>query len=163
MAKKTVLITGGSKGIGHATARLFLEKGYCAILVARDHDRLKRVRDDFIASGHDKHDIEVHALDMANVQQIVSVVRGCTLLQDGLYGLVSNAAIEILKPAMAFSLNELEQTWRVNILGPILLIQACYPFLRKAEGNIVHIGSISDFHCDAERKEDTDLFPGKMG
>jgi len=149
MGKKTVLITGGSKGIGHATTELLLEKGFRVIALARDGGRLKQVRDDFIAAGHDEQDIEVHSLDMANVQQITSVVSECKLLQEGLNGLVSNAAVEILKPAMQFSLDELDQTWKVNIRGPIRLMQVCYPFLKRVQGNIVHIGSISDFNRDA--------------
>lgn len=149
MSKKTVLITGGSKGIGHATAELLLEKGYRVIVLARDEIRLKQAQDDFLSAGHDKQDIEIHALDMANVEQIDSVISKCKLLQDGLFGLVSNAALEILKPAMEFSLEELEQIWQINILGPIRIMQVCYPFLKKAQGSIVHIGSISDFKCDA--------------
>jgi len=149
MSKKTVLVTGGSKGIGHATAELLLERGFRVIVLARDAGRLKQIRDDFIDAGHNELDIEVHALDMADVEQIESVVFKCKLLQDGLFGLVSNAAVEILKPGMKFSLDELEQTWKVNILGPIRMMQVCYPFLKKQKGSIVHIGSVSDFHCDA--------------
>ncbi len=151
MVKKTILITGGSKGIGHATTLLLLEKGFRVIVLARSEGRLKQIRDDFIAAGHDEQDIEVHALDMADVEQIESVVSDCELLQNGLFGLVSNAAVEILKPAIKFSLEELEQTWRINILGPIRMMQACYPFLKRAQGSIVHIGSISDFNRDAGR------------
>ena len=149
MSKKTVLVTGGSKGIGHATAELLLEKGFRVIVLARDEVHLEQVRSDFISAGHIEQDIEVHTLDMADVEQIESVGSKCKLLQDGLFGLVSNAAIEILEPAMEFSLEELEQTWRTNILGPIRMMQVCYPFLKKAQGNIVHVGSVSDFNCDA--------------
>ena len=149
MAKKTILVTGGSKGIGHATAQLLLEKGFRVIMLARDEKRLKEVRDEFVAAGHDQQDIEVRSLDMADVEQIESVVSNCELLQDGLFGLVSNAALEILKPAIEFSLDDLEKTWRVNILGPIRMMQVCYPFLKMQNGSIVHIGSISDFNRDA--------------
>ena len=149
MPKNTILVTGGSKGIGHATTEHLLEKGFRVIMVARDEKHLKQVQSDFVSAGHDAQDIEIHALDMSDVEQIESVVSNCKLLQEGLYGLVSNAAIEILKPAMEFSLDELEQTWRTNILGPIRMMQLCYPFLKKAQGSIVHIGSVSDFKCDA--------------
>jgi len=149
MAKKTVLITGGTRGIGHATTELLLKKGFRVVVLARDDQWLKQVRDDFVSAGYEEQDIEIHALDMVNVGQIEPVIESCKLLQEGLFGLVSNAAVEILKPAMEFSLDELEKIWRINILGPIRMMQACYPLLKKSKGSIVHIGSVADFNRDA--------------
>lgn len=142
--KKTVLITGGSRGIGHATAQLLLEKGFRVILIARDEASLQTVRDNFVQSGFAADDIELVVLDMADSAAIQTRIPQCRLLQDGLFGLVNNAAFETLKNVTEYTLDDLEKTWRVNMLAPVLMIQTCYSLLQKADGSVVNVSSISD-------------------
>ncbi len=144
MNKKTILITGGSKGIGLATGELFLERDFRVILLARDRARLTRVKADFVKRGFAAHDIEVAAIDLSDSDALALRVPKLKLLQDGLFGLVNNAAVEILKKVTQYSRDDLESTWRVNMLAPILMIQKCYPYLLKASGTVVNVGSISD-------------------
>lgn len=142
--KKTVLITGGSKGIGQATAKVLLENGYRVILAARHAEGLETARANFVQAGFADHDIETFVLDMVDVDAIETVVPQLHSLQDGLFGLVNNAAFEVLKKVTDYSKDDLENTWRVNMLAPILMIRACYPFLRQVNGSVVNVGSISD-------------------
>ena len=58
--------------------------------------------------------------------------------------LVNVAAIEILKPFTDFTRQDLDLTWRINMLAPILMTQACYPFLKIAQGSVVNISSTAD-------------------
>ena len=144
MEKKTVLITGGSKGIGLATAQFILEKGMRVILLARNGGRLAKVKEELVAAGFSPDDIEIAAMDMADGDEILARVPKLALLQDGLFGLVNNAASEILKRVVEYTREDLEAMWRVNMLAPILMIQACYPYLRKAGGSVVNVSSIAD-------------------
>ncbi len=144
MSKQTVLITGGSKGIGLATADLLLRKGFRVILLARSHDRLAEVCNRFVAQGFAEEDIESEAMDVSDPEEIAARVPRLKLMQDGLFGLVNNAACEILKRVTEYSRDDFEATWRTNMLGPILMIQICYPFLRQAGGAVVNVSSISD-------------------
>lgn len=142
--KPTALITGGSRGIGQATAGLLLEKNWRVIMLARDEAGLAAARDEFIAAGHDAGDIETAALDMADGEAIAVRVAQLRLMQDGLAGLVNNAACEILKPVCDYTPADLEAMWRVNMLAPILMIRACYPLLKRAQGAVVNVGSTVD-------------------
>lgn len=149
MSKQTVLVTGGSSGIGLATTALMLEHDLRVILVDRDKESLRGAKESFLAGGATEHDIEICCMDLAIVSEIKKSVPKLKLIQEGLFGLVSNAAIEVLKPVKDFTLEELELTWKVNMLAPILLIQACYPYLVKGSGSIVHVGSTADERRDA--------------
>jgi NAD(P)-dependent dehydrogenase (short-subunit alcohol dehydrogenase family) len=114
------------------------------ILLARDARRLEAVKKEFVDGGFVAADIEIAALDMADGVAIRTRVPKLKSLQDGLFGLVNNAASEILKPLTGFTRADLESMWRINMLAPILMIQACHPFLKMARGSVVNVGSISD-------------------
>ena len=60
---KTVIITGGSEGVGAATARLFAEAGANLMLVARGKKKLEAIADDL----RDKTRVEIFAMDVSDV------------------------------------------------------------------------------------------------
>ncbi|MEX0324913.1 MAG: SDR family NAD(P)-dependent oxidoreductase [Puniceicoccaceae bacterium] len=150
MTKPIVLITGGSKGIGFATAEYCLKEGKRVILVARGLDNLMYARERLVKNGHSGDDIAVQEADLSLSGMIAGWVNDLPWIQeDGLWGLVSNAAVEILKPVTDYSFEDIIMTTSVNIISPILLFQACHPHLKKAMGSIVQVGSIADFKREA--------------
>jgi len=140
----TVLVTGASQGIGFATSQLLLERGFRVILLAADRTQLATAKSKLVRRGFAGDAIELAPIDLANARAIANRVPKLQLLQNGLFGLVNNAAVQVLKPLTDFSLEDLESMWRVNMRAPVLMLQACYPFLRAASGSVVNIGSISD-------------------
>jgi len=141
---KTVLITGGSRGIGKATADLCLQNGHAVIVTARKQADLDTAKREWEAKGFASDNIQAVIADMNDPEAIKSLPSRLELPEGGLFGLVNNASYQVLKDAVAFSEQELQQSLQVNILSPILLIQAFYPYLKKARGSIVHVGSVSD-------------------
>lgn len=147
--EKTVLITGGSKGIGFATARLCLENGCRVILVARGQEGLTEAKRKLLGDGHADDRIHLQVADMEDAANTEAWVQQCPWLEEGLWGLVSNAAVETLKPAAEFTYDEIMRMLHVNVVSPIMLIRACQPFLKKATGSIVCVGSIADSKREA--------------
>lgn len=144
MAKQTVLITGGSKGIGLATAAYCLDQGCRVVLLARSQHTLALSKQKFVDEGHDPSDIQIVPLDMADAERIIREVPKLAAIQDGLFGLVNNAAFEHIARALDFSFADMQTTWQVNMLAPMLMIRACYPYLKQAGGSIVNVSSIAD-------------------
>lgn len=146
---KTVLITGGSRGIGLATAQKCLKEGCRVILLARDEKDLLKAKADFVSEGYSPEKIEVFHVDLGDVHKLASVVGSLPWIKEGLDGLVNNAAVEILGKTQSYSLDEIEQTMRVNVMAPIILIQSCWSALVKNKGSVVNVGSIADTrYCD---------------
>lgn len=146
---RTVLITGGSKGIGFATARRCLMAGCKVILVARDAVGLERARGRLVADGYASEDIALQVADLANYEALDQWVPQLQGLSDGLWGLVLNAAVEVLARVEDYTYADLLATLRVNIVAPIRMLQLCYPALRRARGNVVYVGSVADFKREA--------------
>ena len=61
---KTVIITGGSEGVGAATARMFADAGANLMLVARDKKKLDAIAEEL----REKTRVEVFAMDVSNAE-----------------------------------------------------------------------------------------------
>jgi NAD(P)-dependent dehydrogenase (short-subunit alcohol dehydrogenase family) len=146
--KRTVLIAGGSEGIGYATAEKCLSQNCRVILIARGLPKLESARERLLGKGHSAEDVEIVSADLQKCEEIPALVGRLPWVAEGLWGLVLNAAIERIQPAVQFSCEEILATLRVNVVSPVLLISACYPAIRMASGNIVYVGSIADFKRD---------------
>jgi short-subunit dehydrogenase len=135
----TVLITGGSQGIGKATAFLFAKHGYRVALAARSDDRLQSV----------VHELQLEHSAIAIPTDVRDPVQVKTLIDKTLdaYGsidvLVNNAGIYISGPAEEFSLDDWHQAIDTNLWGYIHTIQALLPhFVAQSSGTIVNVCSV---------------------
>ncbi len=139
MDQPTIIITGASRGIGAAAARSAARLGATAVLAARSTGALARVEDAIQGSGGRAVAVEADISLEADCRRLVSM----TLEKTGrLDGLVNNAGVlEPMGPIAEISLSEMQTNWAVNFLGPLMLIQAALPELRRTNGRIVNIST----------------------
>jgi len=142
LSGRKVLVTGASRGIGAACARLFATAGAAVMVHYRHEDAaaervLEELKEIDSSLPHARF-----AADVANPRQVKHLFEFIHTLWDGLDCLVNNAGIWVYNPLAELSEKRLEQTWRVNEKGPFLCAREALPLLRDAaDGNIVNISS----------------------
>jgi NAD(P)-dependent dehydrogenase (short-subunit alcohol dehydrogenase family) len=139
---RRILLTGVSRGVGLATARLFLQEGADVLGVARDRARLDAARPALDAFGSDRFD--AFAVDLA-APEAPARVREMVLARWGALDVLWNNAGVMLSEAPTFAEEPpltLETTLSINFLSPFRLSQALLPLLRRGkEPRIVHVSS----------------------
>lgn len=130
MAKR-VVVTGASSGIGDATARLFRERGWDVVAVARRGDRLER-----LASDTGVHPIVADVTSQSDVDRIASELAGAPVhaLVNNAGGAFGSATVEHSDP------DDWQAMFDVNVLGTKRMITALLPLLRD--------GARADGHAD---------------
>ena len=142
---RSVVITGASTGIGWATAKLLLDRGFRVFGSVRkpaDADRLKsEFGQNFTPLLFDVTD---EAAVLAAAREVRSVLGGETLA-----GLVNNAGIAVAGPVLELAADEFRRQMDVNVIGPIISTQAFGPLLgfdpslKGPKGRIVMISSVA--------------------
>ena len=138
-ATRTVLVTGGSRGLGLGIARTLRAAGYTVIAVARKETEplLQAMR----AAGPGA--LHYRPFDLADLDGIGRQVRELRKEFGSLYGLVNNAAsgAEGLLATMRDS--EIERTVRLNTISPLILTKhVVRTMMADGAGRIVTIASI---------------------
>ncbi|WP_237274435.1 SDR family oxidoreductase [Tenacibaculum ovolyticum] len=130
-----VLITGGSSGIGKATAKQFIAKGANVVITGRDEIKLKKVA----------HEIGAIPLlfDISNLKSIPQKAKEVLSLLDGkLDVIVNNAGVGVFPELGEITEADLLAVYHINVFGLALLTQEFLPFFKKQQsGNIINIGS----------------------
>jgi NAD(P)-dependent dehydrogenase (short-subunit alcohol dehydrogenase family) len=142
---RSVVITGASTGIGAASAKLLLDRGFRVFGSVRkqaDADRLTGVLGvNFIPLLFD-------VTDEAAVKAAAMKVRAA-LGDETLAGLVNNAGIAIAGPVLELPVEQFRKQMDINVIGPIIATQAFGPLLgvdpqlKGAKGRIVMISSVA--------------------
>jgi len=141
---KTLLITGGSKGIGRATVIHFLRQGWRVLFTARNEAGIQDLTDELASEGFGQDRVRGLILDAADLEASRQLPAQCKWLEGRLDGLVLNAFYQKVQPAHTFDVDTLNRHWTINNLSPILTMNALVPALRAAGGAVVYVGSISD-------------------
>ena len=137
---KTVIITGGSEGVGAATARLFAEAGANLMLVARGKKKLEAIAEDL----RDKTRVEIFAMDVADADACVDVFKKAQFEFGSVDILVNNAGYHARGLVEAVAADELARMVDVNLRAPMMLSHIALPYLREAgEGAIINVGSLA--------------------
>lgn len=135
---RTVLITGGSGGVGSALATALANDGWRVFATARDPSRIERTN-----SG--VGEVIPIALELTDDDSIASLAATVRERSDesGLDGLVNNAGVIVQGPLELVPASELRRQFEINVLGQIAVTQAVLPQLRAARGRIVNLGAPS--------------------
>jgi len=140
---KTVFITGGTSGIGKATARIFAENGYDVVITGRRKDRVKAIADEFSES----YDTTVRGLvfDVRNLKAVEKALRGMGDDLQKVDILINNAGkAKGFDPIHEGNFEHWEEMIDTNIKGLLYLTRLVAPHMvAKKSGHIVNIGSIA--------------------
>lgn len=139
--QRTVLITGGTDGLGRAAALLLAEKGYRVFAAGRSAE--KRAEIDRIAASK-KFPLESLELDVTDDG---SVSRGVqTVLQKAgtIDVLINNAGVGLLAVVEELKLDDLRRQYETNIFGVLRVTQAVLPHMReRRQGRILMLSSVA--------------------
>ena len=142
---KSVVITGASTGIGWATAKLLLDRGFRVFGSVRNQADADRLKAEFGANFTPlKFDVTDEAAVLAAAREVRSALNGETLA-----GLVNNAGIAVAGAVLEISADALRKQMEVNVIGPIISTQAFGPLLgsdpslKGPKGRIVMISSVA--------------------
>src|SRR6202049_998555 len=142
---KSVVITGASTGIGWATAKLLLDRGFRVFGSVRKQADGDRLRSEFGANFTPLiFDVTDEAAVLAAAREVRNSLNGETLA-----GLVNNAGIAVAGPVLELAADEFRRQMDVNVIGPIIATQAFGPLLgsdpslRGRRGRIVMISSVT--------------------
>ncbi len=139
---KVVVITGGSSGIGLATARRVAEAGAVTVLVARGEEDLFRARDEMKAAGGKVFAYTADLADMADCDRLVEKV----LKEHGQVDVLINNAGRSIRRSIELSydrFHDFERTMQLNYFGSLRLIMGFMPTMTKRRrGHIINISSI---------------------
>lgn len=137
---KTVIITGGSEGVGAATARMFADAGANLMLVARDKKKLDAIAEEL----REKTRVEVFAMDVSNAEACVDVFKKASFEFGRVDVLVNNAGYHKRGNVEDVDANDLGNIINVNLKAPIMLSRIALPYLRESGGGaIINVGSLA--------------------
>jgi NAD(P)-dependent dehydrogenase (short-subunit alcohol dehydrogenase family) len=135
---KVALVTGASKGIGAAIARIYAEQGAAVMLSSRKIDALQET-----AAAIDGQ-TAVYAANAGDPEQAHACVAATIERFGRLDILVNNAAVNpYYGPAIDIDLSRFDKTIEVNLRGPLVWIQEAWrQTMREAGGSVINIVSV---------------------
>ena len=137
---KTVIITGGSLGVGAATAVRFADAGANLVLVARSKKTLERMAEKL----RPKTRVETVSMDVTDTAACMNLFKKAEFEFGGIHILVNNAGFHERGPAENVAADDLGNIIDVNLKAPVILSRLAIPYLRKSGGGaIINVGSLA--------------------
>lgn len=138
---RTAIVTGGGRGIGQATAEALATRGANVVICGRSTDALDKAQ----SEARDANlNIVSQPCDVSSPEDIAELVGVTVEAFGGIDIVVNNAAFIQMTPLDQVSVEEFDQTFAVNVRGPMLLAQAALPHLKRSAGaSIVNISSVA--------------------
>src|SRR2546426_2244576 len=139
---QVVLVTGGSSGIGVATAKAFLAEGAKVVISARNLPRLRAATRSLRTFG----DVRPIRGDVSNASDARRFARETERMLGPIDVLVNNAGIWIEKDLEAFTETEYDRVMDINLKGAFLCSKYALPgMVKRRRGVIVNVASDSAF------------------
>jgi NAD(P)-dependent dehydrogenase (short-subunit alcohol dehydrogenase family) len=138
MEQKIALVTGGSSGLGYATAKKFTENNIFTFVVGRDEDKLKKACSDF------GKNCEPIVFDLTQLDGIPMMVQNIIQQKGQLDILVNNAGINLKKNLLDVTDEEFQKIIHTNVNSVFSLSrEVAKSMVSKKSGSIINISSMA--------------------
>jgi 3-oxoacyl-[acyl-carrier protein] reductase len=135
---RACIVTGASRGIGLATARLLADEGAAVLLVARDEQALSA------AAARCGDGAQTLALDVTEPDAASQAVEACESAFGGIDVLVNNAGATRARPMDELSDEEWQAQWDLHVMAPMRFMREAAPRMQpRGHGRIVNVCSSS--------------------
>lgn len=142
IAGKTVVITGGSSGIGEAAAKQLARAGAIVCLVARRQEELARVQAEIAAAGGKAH---VYAANLTDHASLDACCKSLLADHARVDVLVNNAGRSIRRPLLDSldRAHDFERTMQINFFAAVRMTLNLLPrMLTQKDGHIINVSSV---------------------
>jgi len=137
--RRSILVTGASKGLGRAIALAYASHGYDLVIHGRDQKRLEKVRAEVNA-----HNVKCKVVvgDITEDTTIKGLTDAANEMDLNI--LINNAGIYLKKPVGEMSITEFRRVLDVNLIAPVVLTKQIFNvFKRNSSGLVININSIA--------------------
>jgi NAD(P)-dependent dehydrogenase (short-subunit alcohol dehydrogenase family) len=140
-APQTVLITGGTDGLGRAAALLLAEKGYRVFAAGRSAEKRAELE---AAAIRRKLTIETVELDVCNDASVQRAVKSVLEKSGTIDVLINNAGVGYMAVVEELKLEDLHKQFETNVFGVLRVTQAVLPHMReRRNGRILMMSSVA--------------------
>lgn len=144
MTQKTVIVTGAARGIGLATTKQFLAEGRRVAMIDRDAEAL-------MAESAQLQDVLPVVCDVSRPDQVESMMAQVATAFGRIDALINNAGVADFGPIEETTFERWRSVMSTNLDGVFLCSQAAIPHLKRVQGVIVNIASISGLRASTLR------------
>lgn len=134
IAKARILVTGGSSGIGKATALALAESGARVAICGRDRAAIEKAAGEIGASPF--------VCDVSREEDVVALIPGVVAALGGYDVLINNAGFGKFAPLIDTTAADMRAVWETNVLGATLVArESARHFIAQSRGNIINVAS----------------------
>ncbi|BBE31324.1 3-oxoacyl-ACP reductase [Tepiditoga spiralis] len=133
---KSVILTGASSGIGFETAKVLIENNYKVYGFGRDFSKIEY---------EDKNFIKI-TCDITNVHLLNNEIKKIIKKDNNIKVLINNAGFGLFGMHEELNIKELEKMIDTNLKVPIILSKLLLRSLKKNNGYIINVSSVTAFH-----------------
>lgn len=141
---KTVVITGGSSGLGLALAKAYARQGAHIALLARNKDKLEAALAELRSINADIQ-LAIYPVDICDYDNLDKVVNTIVRGFGSIDILINSAGILFEGYVEETSMDVFESINQTNYLALVAMTKLCLPHLKQAKGHIVNIASMASF------------------
>ncbi|MFL7892864.1 MAG: SDR family oxidoreductase [Anaerolineales bacterium] len=147
LQNRSVLITGTSTGIGRYAALQLDKLGFHVFATIRKEEDANSITSE---ASHRLIPLILDVTDPSSIDKAHEILSR-EISEDGLWGLVNNAAVGFVSPMEFVPMDDLRWLYEVNVFGLLAVAQKFLPLIRRAKGRILNISSsatlvVAPFH-----------------
>jgi len=144
MTEKIALVTGAARGIGLATSQLFIEQGWKVAMIDRDKEVLEQ-------AAATLENAQTFTHDVSSPDEVTAMVAAVQETYGQIDAVINNAGVADFGPIEDTDFARWRRVMETNLDGVFLVSQATTTALKKTQGSLVNIASISGLRASTLR------------